>query len=101
MSGDEMKKLPAMTKQKASMKEVIAVGFGDARVTKDGETFYDGEQDWWNRNDAKTVGDIEKIASGDPNHDWRIVMHGPLHGETYQRQGEKNWVCVETNRGFA
>ena len=83
------------------MGKIICTGFGDARVTKDGKPVYDGEQDWRDGNDPKRVGDIERIAVDDPDHDWRIVMNGPLHGGTYQRQGEKNWVCVESNRGFA
>jgi hypothetical protein len=29
------------------------------------------------------------------------VLDGPLHGETYQRQGKNHWVLVERNLGFA
>ncbi|KKM75045.1 hypothetical protein LCGC14_1394240 [marine sediment metagenome] len=86
---------------KASMDKIICTGFGSACATKDGKTVYDGDQDYRNGNEPKTVGEIEKIAQESPDHDWRIVMYGPLHGEIYQRQGEKNWVCVESNQGFA
>ena len=41
------------------------------------------------------------IAPMDPDHDWRIVKFGPMHGETFQRQVENNWVCIESNEGFA
>lgn len=79
----------------------IAVGFGSAFVTKDGDEIYDGERDWQNGNQPLTVRDIEAMAKNDPDHDWRIVKHGPLHGETYQRHGDDTWVCVESNQGFA
>lgn len=115
---------------------VIAVGFGDAHASRDGEIVYSepsaitgtvvcpesrcnwGETDpgvvcgrcggvgriedpsapepeYWD------VAEVEKLASADPDHDWRIVMFGPLHGEVYQRQGDAKWVLVEKNEGFA
>jgi hypothetical protein len=79
----------------------IAVGFGSAYVTKDGEQVYDGESDWQNGREPKTVEAIEAMARKDPDHDWRIVKWGPLHGETFQRHCENTWVCVESNEGFA
>lgn len=85
---------------KANMNMPIAVGLGVAMVTKDGDCFYDGESAYDNVV-PKIVREIENIAAEDPDHDWRIVMHGPMHGETYQRQGPANWVCVESNDGFA
>lgn len=86
----------------APMDMVIAVGFGAACVIKDDEQVY-------NENDNKsgdwdkywTVQDAENEALKDPCHDWRIVKHGPMHGETFQRQGKGKWVCIESNRGFA
>lgn len=79
----------------------IVTGFGMAIVTKDGHEIYDGERDYQKNGKCKTVADIEKRARRDPNHDWRIIKHGPLHGETFQRQGKDKWVCVESNEGFA
>lgn len=83
------------------MDRVIAVGFGAAYVSRDGESLYDeaevedsGKEHW-------EVRDAERLATKDPEHDWRIVMHGPMHGETYQRQGPGSWVLVEKNEGFA
>lgn len=83
------------------MKMPVCVGFGVAFVTKDGTTIYDGELDWEGGNEPKTVADIEELAKADPEHDWQIIKHGPLHGETFQRQGDERWVCIESNRGFA
>ena len=33
--------------------------------------------------------------------DWRIVLHGPLSGRTYQRHGPGRWMLVEKSEGFA
>lgn len=85
----------------APMDMRICVGFGCAVVTKDGEVVHDGE---WNYEDGRepwTVQDAEDAAVADPDHDWRIVKRGPLHGETFQRHGPGKWVCVESNPGFA
>lgn len=86
--------------QLAPMDMVIAVGFGCAMATKDGEVVYseDPNGEW---EEMMTVGQLEEMAAADPEHDWQIVKHGPLHGETFQRQGPGKWVCVESNQGFA
>lgn len=86
----------------APLDMMIAVGFGMAVVKKNKEVIYDEMSscpDNWDN--AWYVKDAEEVAKKDPDNDWRIVMHGPLHGETYQRQGEDEWVLVETNIGFA
>jgi hypothetical protein len=86
---------------------IIAVGFGDAHVECDGEEVWrepasppdEGSEDeaveYWE------VRDAEIAAAADPDHDWRIVLYGPLHGEVYQRHGPGEWVLVEKNEGFA
>jgi hypothetical protein len=76
----------------------ISVGFGSAQVTKDDELVYceqQNEENYW------TVQNAEDAALKDPDHDWQIQLVGPMHGETYQRQGPGKWVCVESNPGFA
>lgn len=85
----------------APLDMVVAVGFGSAFVTRDGDITYDGEQAWKKGEEPLTVRDIEAIAKADADHDWRIVKSGPLHGETFQRHGDDTWVCVESNEGFA
>lgn len=86
----------------APMDMIIAVGFGCAQVTKNGQIVYDENQvcqyDW---NDAWTVLKAEEEARKEPDNDWRIIMKAPLSGRTYQRQGESNWVLVDKNNGFA
>lgn len=82
----------------ASMEKLIAVGFGCAQVQCDGRVVMDGER--W-QGDWLRFSDAEAKAAADPDHDWRVVLHGPLHGETYQRQGAGVWVCIERNEGFA
>jgi hypothetical protein len=81
------------------MDSVVAVGFGDAYLERDGHMVLNGEDP--RREDYLTVQECETLAAQDSDHDWRIVMFGPLHGEVYQRQGDAQWVCVERNKGFA
>lgn len=77
----------------------IAVGFGYAALTRDGtEVWSEGPNCEWD--DALTGRNAERRARRDPNHDWRIVLEGPLSGRTYQRQNGR-WVLVEQNEGFA
>ena len=77
----------------------IAVGFGMAALTKDGECVWmEQSHDW---DECMTVAQTEAISAADPDHDWRIVLHGPLRGSTYQRHGEMQWMLIEKNEGFA
>lgn len=91
---------PPPIPQIAPMNMTIAVGFGDAYVTKDGEEIYN-ELDIDDYEKLWTVKDAEEYARKDPNHKYRIVMYAPLHGETYERNDKGEWVLVSTNRGFA
>ena len=86
----------------APMDMQIAVGFGWAGIQKNGETIW-SEMEFCrdNGDNCWTVQDAEKAALKDPDNDWRIIMYGPLHGETYQRQSDGEWVLVKTNIGFA
>lgn len=55
--------------------------------------------DW--QGDHITLGEIEEACAEDPDHDWRLEIHGPLGGVIYQRQGCAQWVAVERLEGFA
>ena len=85
----------------APMEMSICVGFGVAIVTRDGETIYDGERAFKEDTEPWTTQEAENAAAADPDHDWRIVKDGPMHGETFQRHGPGKWVCVKSNSGFA
>lgn len=95
----------------APMEKVIAVGFGGATLERDGHVVVDGEQGFFFREEGKrperiepwsfTFGDAEELALADPDHDWRVELNGPLHGETYQRQGVGAWMLIARNDGFA
>lgn len=81
---------------------VIAVGFGDAGVTRDDETVWsessanaEAFDDFW------TVAMVEEMAQTDPDHDWRIYFYAPLYEATYQRHGNGVWVLVKKGEGFA
>lgn len=51
--------------------------------------------------DSVTLGEIEECVSEDPDHDWRLEIHGPMGGAVYQRHGCKQWVAVGRLDGFA
>lgn len=81
------------------MDATIAVGFGDAGVTKDGVSVWseaaDPDVDYW------TAQDAEDEALKDPDHDWRIYFYGPLSESEYQRHSAGQWVLVKKGMGFA
>lgn len=88
------------TESQICMDARIAVGFGSASLTKDGEPVW-SEQPGMEYEDCMTVSQAEEIATENPDHDWRIALHGPLRGRVYQRHGEAKWMLVETDQGFA
>lgn len=78
------------------MDDLIVVGFGVAQCTRDGD-YVLGEQDGnWPR-----VSEAEAAAEADPDHDWRILLLGPLSEHEYQRQDVGRWVLVRRGEGFA
>jgi len=99
---------PPNIPQVAPMNMMIAVGFGDALVTKDDEIIYSEINiELFNQTHEANllpywrVQDAENEARKDPDHEWTIDMQGPLQGETYKRMGEDNWVLIDSNKGFA
>jgi len=72
----------------------LAVGFGFVTVSRNGETVWQGDDEhvWIRR--------FENRAVKNPG-DWRVHFYGPLSESTYQRQGPKEWVLIETGKGFA
>lgn len=78
----------------------IGVGFGMAALTKDGSLVWDeGPDVGWD--ELMTGAQAEELASADPDHDWQIVLHGPLSGRVYQRHGPNEWALIEQDMGFA
>ena len=86
-------------------------GFGALSLTCDGET---PEAWWvlcggswiagwrrWTLDTEVTLGEIEEAVARDPDHDWRLEVHGPISGVVYQRQGCAQWLAVERLHGFA
>lgn len=82
------------------MDGIIAVGFGDASVLKNGVQVIDGERSASNGKYV-TGQDAEDLASKEPDNDWRITKIGPLKEGEWQRQGEKHWVLIREGMGFA
>ncbi len=88
----------------ALMDKMICVGFGEASIRRDGEVALDASEAFntaggWD--EIPTFATAEEMAAADPDHNWTVHLNGPLHGETYQRQGVGVWLCVERNEGFA
>lgn len=80
---------------------VIAVGFGYAALHKDGQPVWTEPNADAGDDEYLTGAQAEEIASLDPDHDWRIVLEGPLSGRTYQRHSAAHWALIEQNMGFA
>jgi len=76
----------------------VAVGFGYAGIHRDGDVVW---QEQNNSEDWMTGEKAEAMAAADPDHDWRIVLDGPLSGRTYQRHAPGEWALIEQNMGFA
>jgi hypothetical protein len=105
----------------ARLNMVIAVGFGFATVTKDGELIFSesGMSALKHHYSEKLMrvmltcppallregfpmlAHIEELARHDPDHDWRVSLFAPLRGREYQRHGPGQWVLVDSNLGFA
>lgn len=87
----------------ASMSDCPHPGFGAVYLTRDGDPVrpWEGENEFSDPAADKTFQDYEDVAAGNPDHDWRIFVNGPLSDYTYQRQGEGLWALVEQGPGFA
>lgn len=83
------------------MEGLVSVGFGMAAVTRDGEIMLDGERAYRDGKPNVTGADAEALAAADPDHDWRIEIHGPMGGQIYQRHDVGRWVYVKKVPGFA
>ena len=91
------------------MERIIAVGFGSAGFSCDGEQLWDENNGWTHgyglfeipQEDGPQVLDVEELAKADPDHDWRIFYYGPLSESEYQRQGDGDWVLIGAGQGFA
>lgn len=85
-----------------NLKTKLYNGFGGWHITKDGVMFFSEdpsvEKKW---EDLKDMTYIEKIAKKEPDHDWRAIFEMGLRGGAYQRHGNKKWVLIESNQGFA
>lgn len=84
----------------APMEMIIAVGFGDATVKKDGELIYQ-EDMHDDSGEFRTLAEFEAMAKADPDHDWRVHLFAPLSEAEWQRHGDGQWVMVRQGIGFA
>lgn len=94
-------KQPAVQGPKLHPEDIIAVGFGAAGLKKDGEWVWtEGNHEIGDWSDCMTIAQASTLAAATPECDWRIVLHAPLRGSEHQWQ-DGEWVCIETNLGFA
>lgn len=95
-----MFELPLEPRHVLPLSKVIAVGFGVACVSCNGETIWQESihAEWA---DLWTVQTAEELASKDPEQDWRIHLVGPLSEGHWQRQGVGEWVMYRRGEGFA
>lgn len=80
---------------------LIAVGFGCAVLQRGRDVVYDEQSVSDESADYMTSAEAEKLAEADPDHDWQIILYGPLSGRVYQRHGPGEWVLIEQDQGFA
>lgn len=89
---------------------IIAVGFGSATLTKDGQLVYeeprldyddDGVPKEGPEPDYMTGATALALAKSEPERDWIIDLQGPMSGRTYQFQGDAGFVMIDQNEGFA
>lgn len=99
----------AGAKNDLDLEKIIAVGFGTAGFSCDGEQLWDLNNGW--TPDQKMFDipegqvpealDVERLALADPDHDWRIFYFGSMSESEYQRQGKGEWVLIKADEGFA
>ena len=82
-----------------SMNKLLFIGFGWAGYSADGETIWEEhpEDDFCH---APTVGDVDYLASLEPQKDWRICLCAAHYNAEYQRQ-DGQWALISKGRGFA
>jgi hypothetical protein len=87
--------------QHLPLDSLIAVGFGYATVTKNGEEVYNEMDVMHDEDKLWTVQDAESIALKDTDNDWRIHLEAPMSERHYQRQSDGLWVLYKKGQGFA
>jgi len=82
----------------ADMDMRIAVGFGEATLSRDGVIIFSEDGKEWE--DCMTFAEAEALAAADPDHDWRIHLLGPMSEVVYQRHDTGKWALVKKGLGF-
>ena len=87
-------------------------GFGGLYLLRDGEHVEEFDdfcsevidvELWYHtrRGEEVTLAEIEEAVADDPDHDWRLHIHGAMSEYWYQRHAPNQWVLVEKGKGFA
>lgn len=75
----------------------LHAGFGMTALKRDGEYV----ESYFEYEKCPTFQRFENVARKDPDHDWQVLVDGPLSDVTYQRHGQNEWVAVAKGMGFA
>lgn len=79
----------------------LGTGFGNVYLYKGVRLIIDLELlSYCNYTTLKEVEDFFKCGE-DISEEWKIVIEAPLHGATYIRKENGEWVLIESNEGFA
>lgn len=75
----------------------VAVGFGIAKIKKDGITIFDGES----QENLITLEEAEKQIQFDLNAEYVLILNAPLWDAKWRRNRHGEWICFESGMGFA
>lgn len=85
-------------KKYANLGMLVAIGFGQAGIYKNGLEIYREDPD---DESYGYLSEFEEMAKLEPEAEWKCVIYGPLWGATWLRVGDNLWEQIESNRGFA
>jgi len=101
----ERKTLNAETAPRSNEEEVldldalVAVGIGYAALTCDGKPVYEAE--CGELEHAMSVREAERLASTEPQHDWRIHLVALRDERHYRRAADGHWQLYERGYGLS
>jgi len=67
--------------------------------SQDGITLWQGEP--WHGLSGPTILDITRLASKEPDHEWRVFCYGPLWNTVYKFNEAGLWELESVTDGYA
>jgi hypothetical protein len=78
---------------------LVTVGIGYAALTRDGKPVYEAE--CGDLEHAMTVREAERLASNEPEHDWRIHLVALREERHYRRDADGRWQLYQRGYGLS